>query len=253
MYASVSSLQATAQTWAPVTPPYLEAASQQLRRLQRLQLARAYRATLPAPLKAQLAQKLAASELFAARKALYPQSIAPWFRDDRLAPPLAAHPLRPRFDALLAGHPDDTRVRYAAVATKFDRTSYKARPRVVVVTNQSLFFLEPASFALVYRLDFKHVTGLSLSKHYDSLLVVHTDGTQKGDKGDFVLRFEHVVEAAMKISLAAQKVRHVRITDTIAHARRGRAAGHIVFIIGYVLLVGGVVASAVCADLCLIL
>ena len=94
------------KSWIRSTPPFLEQTSQLLRRIHKLHQARQYREALTPSKKNQLAQKLAASEIFAERKANYPQSVSMWFIEDRLEPHLAKHPLRPNFDKVIAQHPE---------------------------------------------------------------------------------------------------------------------------------------------------
>eukprot|EP00054_Salpingoeca_dolichothecata_P020144 m.126631 g.126631 ORF g.126631 m.126631 type:complete len:1134 (+) comp23507_c0_seq9:802-4203(+) len=218
------------RTWVKKTPPYLEQTSQLLRRMHKLAQAKAYRDTLAPELKRRLAQKLAASELFSGKKENYPNSVSQWFKEDRLEPvPFESHDLKHVFFEMLAKHDDSKRIRYVSQFTKFDRSTYKPRPRVVVVTNKAVYFLVPETFKLKYRLVFEDLVKVSVSNLYDGILVLHTRLADPKDKGDFILHTPYVIEAVMQIVLAAKKVGDVKIEAPITHIRRGGHQSQILF------------------------
>ncbi len=71
------------------------------------------------------------------------------------------HAMLPSDGFVLTGvllHQQDTKVKYVSPITKFDRKTYKPRERVMIVTNAGIYFLDPESFKLSYRLDFSLIT-----------------------------------------------------------------------------------------------
>lgn len=123
-----------------------------------------YRDHLPPRLKTQLAQKVAASELFNHKKLNYPNSIAYPFVEDRLNTDLKM-PFEnaPHFSAfanqLAKLYPQDgKKFKYVALVTKFDRTTYKARERIIVCTNKAIYVLIPENFKINARIDFAIIT-----------------------------------------------------------------------------------------------
>jgi hypothetical protein len=94
------------KSWCPTTPPHMAAASQLLHRLYRSNQAFKYRRALTPARKAQLSQKLAASQvcafdisradgelqIFRDKKQSYPNSVAEPFIAERLQPPVSTNP-----------------------------------------------------------------------------------------------------------------------------------------------------------------
>ena len=74
---------------------------------------------------------------------------------------------------------------------------------------------------------------LSVSPHYDGMVVLHTSGEHKRDKGDWVLLAPHVIECVMKRAIAAHKVKDIKIATPLLHSRRGvKRPGEVVCQVG---------------------
>eukprot|EP00730_Choanoeca_flexa_P005614 TRINITY_DN11985_c2_g1_i12.p1 TRINITY_DN11985_c2_g1~~TRINITY_DN11985_c2_g1_i12.p1 ORF type:complete len:1164 (+),score=410.29 TRINITY_DN11985_c2_g1_i12:80-3571(+) len=223
------------RSWINKTPPYLEQTSQLLRWLHKRHQAKLYRDDLARrpKIKIQLVQKLAASELFKDKKASYPNSVATWFVSDRLEPVrFADHPLLPVFSKCKQKTPEEKRIRYTVNVTKFDRMSYKPRPYNLVVTTKAVYVLYPESFKLNTRIAFDDLLGISVSRLYDGIFVLHTNHMADRDKGDWIFHTPYVIEAVMQIALASEKIHAVKILETIVHERRNGTKGEIIFATG---------------------
>ncbi|EDQ89910.1 uncharacterized protein MONBRDRAFT_16848 [Monosiga brevicollis MX1] len=218
--------------WMPNVPPYLKETSDILRWLHKRYQAKQYRDDLnrKPKIKTQLVQKLAASELFREKKLSYPNSVATWFVSDRLEPVrFAQHPLQPIFNSSKLKTAEETRVKYAANVTKFDRQSYKPRNYNIIVTNKALYVLYPDTFKVNTRIEFTDLLGISVSRLFDGIFVLHTNHEADRDKGDWIFHTPYVIEAVMQIALASRKVHVIKILDTIRHKRRNGTEGEIIF------------------------
>ena len=74
--------------------------------------------------------------------------------------------------------------------------------------------------------------GVSVSKLYDGIVVVHTSIQADWDRGDFVLMPERCIEFATLLSLAMRRKDIVRVQDTIEHHRRGKPSSILSFSTG---------------------
>lgn len=86
---------------------------------------------------------------------------------------------------------------YSTLLHKIDRTTYKhKRDDVVIVTDQALHVFASKKVKLKFRCPLSDLTGVSVSRSYDGIIVLHTKGEMKGDKGDMIFDTPHTIEFA---------------------------------------------------------
>lgn len=209
------------KTWVTNTPPYLEAASEALRKLHRTWLARKYRLAVTKQDEARMKEKLFASGLLRDKRMSYPFSISQRFASDRLSPSLSQHPLKPAFDKILIKVGPE-RVVYATPVTKYNRKDYKPQMFVMILTNKAVYILEEKKFKLKSRIPYGELADVTISAGYDNMMILGTTMEEKKDKGDFVLEVPHLIEAAVRFSKLRGNVTISGSTEELEHNVRNK-------------------------------
>ncbi|ESP00948.1 hypothetical protein LOTGIDRAFT_238422 [Lottia gigantea] len=205
----------------PKAPELLEQTSEHLRKLCMKNLVLRYTKNILPGRKIQLEQKVIAENLFKGKKESYKFSVKDLFIDSRLA----AH-----HDALKHSVFDtsvkqfDEKVIYSSAVTKYDRHGYKARNRVMIVTDKNIYVLNEKDFKIKDKVAFNLLNGIIVSPYTDGLFVITiniTDNGTKSDdeelkeddsgKGDLILQSDYVIEAVTKIAIAGHKQDVVKV------------------------------------------
>ncbi len=155
------------------------------------------------------------SELFKGRKESYGDSVAKVFKSDRLSETDFYKGLsKPKLDMLNALKskvmPSSEQVMYSTLVDKYDRHGYKSRERILLVTNECVYGIDAESMSLRDRISNGLISGLSMSKYSDGLMVLHVrpfdksahvkDKKMSYKKGDLIVRDEsNHIEFAMRL------------------------------------------------------
>jgi len=148
------------------------AANEQIKFYYRLQMATAYRKTLSPERKFVLSEKLFAAEMFKDKKKNYTASVAVPFRGDVIQ--LQASPNWTKIQ-----EPGE-KVLTAILTAKVNRSDLKQAARFLVLTSKNLYLLEK-EFKLNSKIPLNEITGVSCTAFSDNLLLLHSQGTKKGD------------------------------------------------------------------------
>ncbi|XP_067866002.1 unconventional myosin-Ic-like [Heterodontus francisci] len=203
------------KSW-PVAPPALSEASELLREMNMQNMVQTYCKRITPEWKQQLDQKVVASEVFKDKKDNYPQSVPKLFVNSRIA--------TNEINAKVLQVIESDNIKYAVAVTKYDRNGYRPRARQLLVTSGSAFIVEEAK--LKQRIDYTNLNGISVSSLSDGLFVLHVPCEDNKQKGDVVLRSDHVIETLTKLAMEADKVNNININQgsikfTIKHGKEG--------------------------------
>ncbi|KAK0178646.1 hypothetical protein PV327_007520 [Microctonus hyperodae] len=201
--------------WPPCPYPCREA-SEHLRLIYKRWKARKYRLSLSDSEKKQFELKILAETLFKNKKKSYAKSLAPKFQIERLGNEYAA--LRQSF--VLNVLPNDDMIRYATPVVKYDRHGYKARERVLILTDKAVHIMDTVKpFKLKHRLPYDLIKELVVTGESDNLLIVRIPPELKKDKGDLILEVPHIIEALTKAIDITHNPRILNIVnkETVSH------------------------------------
>ncbi|XP_065839410.1 unconventional myosin-Ia-like isoform X2 [Oscarella lobularis] len=179
--------------WPPCNP-YFQEASSSLREIHHRWRCKLYRErfkTNPA-LKLVYVEKLQASQTFNGKKASYAESVSQPFRGDYVGLK------NDRAWNELAASLNETRVVWADLVMKVNRTNGKTVQRILVITTQSFFVLDARSLRLFYRVSLAHLARVSVSQLADDFFVFHVTKEEAAKKGDYIFQNHHVVEIVTK-------------------------------------------------------
>lgn len=190
------------KSW-PVPPPALSEASELLRELHMRNMVQIYCRRISAEWKQQLEQKVVASTLFKDKKDNYPQSVPKLFVNSRI--------MTNEINSKVLQIIESDSIKYAVAVTKYDRNGYRARPRQLLITPSSAFLVEEAK--VKQTIDYTNLRGISVSSLSDGLFVLHVPCEDNRQKGDLVLRSDHVIETLTKLAIESDKVDSVNINQ----------------------------------------
>ncbi|NWH76746.1 MYO1H protein, partial [Piaya cayana] len=170
----------------------------------------------------QLQQKVVASAVFRGKKEGYVQSINQPFLDTRLK----ETDINPKVLQLIHGE----KIKYATPVIKYDRNGFKARDRLLVLTQSSAYVVEMAK--IKQKIDYATLKGVSTSNLSDGILVIHVPEDNK-QKGDVILQCEHIFETVTKLCMLANKQNLVKVVQGSLQFRIGSGKeGTMVFTVG---------------------
>eukprot|EP00038_Savillea_parva_P008188 m.175302 g.175302 ORF g.175302 m.175302 type:complete len:1110 (+) comp13968_c0_seq1:47-3376(+) len=226
--------------WIPdsMVPPYLEETTDLLRKLCYLNLSRKYRLALTPERRAALQLKLEASELFLGRKQSYPHSVAVPFAENRIDDQSQLDVAKTAYLKVKSDSEVASPI-YSSIMHKIDRSTYKhRRDDMLLLSNTSLHVFASKKGKLKLSLPLSELRGVTVSRHYDGICVLHTTGTIKGDKGDMIFDTPHVIEFVTMLNRVLESLRKdvadfpqvpIDIEDEISHDRSSGKSGCIVF------------------------
>ncbi|KAI0223260.1 Unconventional myosin-Ic-A [Lamellibrachia satsuma] len=162
-------------------------------------------------------EKVVAERLFQNKNALYNDSIAQPFKATTVGDSQQETAFMKYFMGKIK--PNDEKLSYVHMVTKYDRTGYQMRKRYFMVTNNSIFILNVSDFKLKDKICLSQIKEISVSGLMDGLFVIHMNMEKNGQKGDVILQSDRLIETITKITVAspslAQHISHK--TETITH------------------------------------
>ncbi|XP_060105855.1 unconventional myosin-Ih [Heteronotia binoei] len=182
------------QTWLQ-PPDLLQETSEHLKKLCRRTLVRKYCRSITAERKAQMHQKMIASNIFRGKKEGYADSVAEPFAETRMN----EDDLHPKVLQLIRHE----KIKYVAPVVKFEQKGFKPKDRLLVLTRVSSYLVEAAK--IKEKVEYNMIKGLSVSGLSDGILVVHVSEECKQQKGDLILQCEKVFETSIKLCLMTNK------------------------------------------------
>lgn len=224
------SLLAIDSSW-PKCAPALQQASDMLKEQYRQQLVRRLVKGMPQEKKEHLKLKIAASEIFKGKKSCYLASVPKPFVPSHLTEAEKAARVK-NFDQK---YPDSGQQLYAVACIKYDRHGYKARKRILLMTEKACYLVEPGSFKVKEQFEYSRMHALSLSSLGDGIIIIRLPVDADEGKGDLIIDTDvHVIETAFKIAHFANKKEKVQIetSGSLNHGMAGGKIGTITFTAG---------------------
>ncbi|KFM62967.1 hypothetical protein X975_18401, partial [Stegodyphus mimosarum] len=215
-------------SWPPA-PASCREASSYLRKLHKIWLMRKYVKSLTPERKFQLDQKVVAEELFKGKKDNYIQSVPKPFVCSRLG-----HDVEGKLLTVLDNNTQSIKEKivYMLPVTKYDRHGYKPRPRVLVVTKESLYLLDGRNLKLKQQISLDNLKGIYVSNYADGFAILNLLCTSKKEKGDLIIDCQlYIVEFVVKLVMACKNKSLLRVVDTgcIPHEMFGGRQGVVNF------------------------
>ncbi|OXB84870.1 UNVERIFIED_CONTAM: hypothetical protein H355_015992 [Colinus virginianus] len=203
-------------------PSILEETSEMLQKICIRNLVRKYCRGVTPERKVQLEQKVVTSAIFRGKKEGYQRSINLPFADTRLK----ETDINPKVLQLIQGE----KVKYATPVVKYDRNGFKARERLLLLTQSSAYVVEMAK--IKQKIDYATLKGISTSNLGDGIMVIHVPEDNK-QKGDVILQCEHIFETVTKLCMLANKQNLVKVVQGSLRFRIGSGKeGTMVFTVG---------------------
>ncbi|TRY54351.1 hypothetical protein DNTS_011116 [Danionella cerebrum] len=181
------------KSWPNLPYSFLDVSHQELRRMFHLWRCKKYRSQFTAERKATFEEKLAASELFKDKKALYVSSVGQPFKGDYLE--ITKNPKYQKLSTLV-----EDKVLLADVVSKINRANGKGTPRILLLTKKSLILAEQKTGQMKVSLPLADLSSVSVSTQNDSFFALKLkEGSASAAKGDFLMNSDRMIEIITKL------------------------------------------------------
>ncbi|XP_057161707.1 unconventional myosin-Ih [Ursus arctos] len=184
-------------------PGILENASDLLRKMCTRNLVRKYCCGITAERKALMQQKVVTSELFRGKKEGYAEVLSQPFANSRID----EGDINPKVLQLISTE----KIQYGIPVIKYDRKGFKARQRQLLLTQKAAYVVELAR--IKQKIEYSTLKGVSTSSLSDGILVIHVSPEDHKQKGDAILRCEHVFEAVTKLVVLLKRGNVVNVVQ----------------------------------------
>lgn len=204
------------KSW-PGAPVICEEPNEILRELYMKTMVRRYCKGMSPPRRRQFELKVMAEQIFRGNRKNYPKSIAQWFVDSRLSAE-ATPQFRSGFESIYK--PQNEQILYSVPVIKFDRHGYKARERILCVTNSAIYLLDAKDSKIKHRLTFNTINGITVTNGMDNLILIRVPEDTTTDKGDIILECQFLIETLTRIYDASgrnQEMIHFETTSSLTH------------------------------------
>ncbi|XP_070493184.1 unconventional myosin IC [Chironomus tepperi] len=193
----------------PKPAAHCEEASEHLRKMHLLHLAKLYRDRTSPERRKEFELKILAEDIFKGKKKNYEKSLPNWFVKDRLSD---IH--RPQVSSFITSSMQGERAVYVTNCMKYDRRGYKPRDRVLIVGEKNLILLDAKTYKVKHKIPYNKIPNIVVTKEGDSLLLIRIPSELKKDKGDLILDIPQVIECCIWLITASSNKNIIEIMDS---------------------------------------
>uniref|UniRef100_A0A672R3G1 Myosin IB n=1 Tax=Sinocyclocheilus grahami TaxID=75366 RepID=A0A672R3G1_SINGR len=181
------------KSWPARPYGFLDRTHQELRRIFHLWRCKKYRSQFTEEKKATYKEKLAASELFKDKKALYPSSVGQPFKGDYVE--ITKNPKYQKLNSFA-----EDKVLLADVVSKINRANGKVTPRIFLLTKKSLVLADQKTGQVKASVPLLDLSSVSVSTQNDGFFALKLkEGSTSAAKGDFLLSSDRLIEIITKL------------------------------------------------------
>ncbi|XP_050975231.1 unconventional myosin-Ib isoform X2 [Labeo rohita] len=181
------------KSWPARPYRFLDGTHQELRRIFHLWRCKKYRSQFTKEKKAIYEEKLAASELFKDKKALYPSSVGQPFKGDYVE--ITKNPKYQKLNSYV-----EDKVLLADVVSKINRANGKGAPRIFLLTKKSLVLADQKTGQVKASVPLLDLSSVSVSTQNDGFFALKLkEGSTSAAKGDFLLSSDRLIEIITKL------------------------------------------------------
>ncbi|XP_056320896.1 unconventional myosin-Ib isoform X3 [Danio aesculapii] len=181
------------KSWSTCPYGFLDGTHQELRRVFHLWRCKKYRSQFTEEKKATYEEKLAASELFKDKKALYPSSVSQPFKGDYVE--ITKNPKYQKLNSLI-----EDKVLLADVVSKINRANGKGTPRIFLLTKKCLVLADQKTGQVKASVPLPDLSSVFVSTQNDGFFALKLrEGATSAAKGDYLLSSERLIEIITKL------------------------------------------------------
>ncbi|XP_077071851.1 unconventional myosin-Ib isoform X2 [Siphateles boraxobius] len=181
------------KSWPSRPYGFLDGTHKELRRVFHLWRCKKYCSQFTVEKKATYEEKLAASELFKDKKALYPSSVGQPFKGDYVE--ITKNPKYQKLNSLA-----EDKVLLADVVSKINRANGKGAPRIFLLTKKSLVLADQKTGQVKASVPLLDLSSVSVSTQNDGFFALKLkEGAVSAAKGDFLLSSDRLIEIITKL------------------------------------------------------
>ncbi|XP_023682417.2 unconventional myosin-Ib-like [Paramormyrops kingsleyae] len=190
---TLPSMSPTDKSWSPHPCRFMEGADKEIRRIFHLWKCKKYRDQFTEQRKAIYEEKLAASEIFKDKKALYPSSVSQPFKGDYLE--VNQSPKYKKLKSML-----EEKVILSDVVNKINRANGKGVARTFLLTKNNFILADHKTGHFKAKVPLVDLRSMSVSRLTDGFFALQfKEGSASAAKGDFLLSSERLIEIITKL------------------------------------------------------
>uniref|UniRef100_A0A672TB88 Myosin IB n=1 Tax=Sinocyclocheilus grahami TaxID=75366 RepID=A0A672TB88_SINGR len=193
---TMPSMSPVDKSWPARPYGFLDGMHQDLRRIFHLWRCKKYRSQFTEEKKATYEEKLAASELFKDKKALYPSSVGQPFKGDYVE--ITKNPKYQKLNSLV-----EDKVLLADVVSKINRANGKVRTLssvIFLLTKKSFVLADQKTGQVKASVPLLDLSSVSVSTQSDGFFALKLkEGSTSAAKGDFLLSSDRLIEIITKL------------------------------------------------------
>uniref|UniRef100_A0A671L4W3 Unconventional myosin-Ib-like n=1 Tax=Sinocyclocheilus anshuiensis TaxID=1608454 RepID=A0A671L4W3_9TELE len=193
---TMPSMSPVDKSWPARPYCFLDGMHQELRRIFHLWRCKKYRSQFTEEKKATYEEKLAASELFKDKKALYPSSVGQPFKGDYVE--ITKNPKYQKLNSLV-----EDKVLLADVVSKINRANGKVRTLssvIFLLTKKSFVLADQKTGQVKASVPLLDLSSVSVSTQSDGFFALKLkEGSTSAAKGDFLLSSDRLIEIITKL------------------------------------------------------
>lgn len=190
---TMPSLSPIDKSWSTCPYGFLDGTHQELRRIFHLWRCKKYRSQFTEEKKATYEEKLAASELFKDKKALYPSSVNQPFKGDYVE--ITKNPKYQKLNSLV-----EDKVLLADVVSKINRANGKGTTRIFLLTKKCLVLADQKTGQVKASVPLPDLSSVSVSTQNDGFFALKLrEGATSAAKGDYLLSSDRLIEIITKL------------------------------------------------------
>uniref|UniRef100_A0A673H139 Unconventional myosin-Ib n=1 Tax=Sinocyclocheilus rhinocerous TaxID=307959 RepID=A0A673H139_9TELE len=193
---TMPSMSPVDKSWPARPYGFLDGMHQELRRIFHLWRCKKYRSQFTEEKKATYEEKLAASELFKDKKALYPSSVGQPFKGDYVE--ITKNPKYQKLNSLV-----EDKVLLADVVSKINRANGKVRTLssvIFLLTKKSFVLADQKTGQVKASVPLLDLSSVSVSTQSDGFFALKLkEGSTSAAKGDFLLSSDRLIEIITKL------------------------------------------------------
>lgn len=189
-------------------PQHCSETSLILKQLHRRNIGRKYRLALSQEKKRQFELKVIAEQIFKGKKKNYPESIGPWFQDERIDKQHMT-----QINNFVVTSFGSEKLKYSTPVIKYDRHGYKPRERFLLLSDKAVYVLDAKTQKQKHRLPYDKID-FCITSARDHLMLVRIPAELKKDKGDLILEVPEIIECCIWLIDITMSRNIVNIVDT---------------------------------------
>ena len=105
-------------------------------------------------------------------------------------------------------------MQFSLRCVKYDRHGYKARNRVLIITDRGCYLVDVGNFKVKESFTFAEIQSILVSKLTDGIVIIRLPWEGPNARGDLILQTDQVIELVLKLGLYGSKLSQIQVSSS---------------------------------------